>query len=171
MLKAEIWTRLGDEDVRREMNSILADCGEALRGAGFPARAPRFPYSMHHGFFRSRLRTGGRKRTHAEVADLLALWADGRKDPCDYARQAVCGAVKAMLSADAELAGRIPAVVRAAMAAVGDGYDFRRFGASRSTNVDLPEAATSSGEGVLCDERILDKLGARQAGQNPDVQS
>jgi hypothetical protein len=171
VLKAEIWTRLGDEDVRREMNSILADCGEALRGAGFPARAPRFPYSMHHGFYRSRLRTGGRKRTHADVAELLALWADGRKDPCDYARQAVCGAVKAMLSGDAGLAGRIPAVVRAAMAAVGDGYDFRRFGASRSKNADPHEAARSSGERVLDDERILDELGAGQSAQNSEVQA
>lgn len=160
MLKAEIWSRLGDDDVRREMSSILEDCGEALRGSGFPARAPRFPYSMHHGFFRSRLRVGGRKRTHAEVAELLALWADGRKDPCDYARQAVCGAVKAMLSVDAELAGRIPTIVREAMDAVGGGYEFRRFGTSHSAIGTCLSIAPSSNESVLSDERIFDELGA-----------
>jgi hypothetical protein len=171
VLKAEIWIRLGDDDVRRAMNNILADCAEALRGAGFPARAPRFPFSMHHGFFRSRLRTGGRKRTHAEVAELLALWAAGREDPCDYARQAVCGAVKAMLSVDPELAGRIPVVVRAAMTAVGGGYDFRRFGASRPAADGRPEACSPSDEGVLADERVLGELGAGQAGDHPGVQS
>lgn len=130
MLKAEIWSLLGEEETRRAIDGVVDECGRLLRSAGFPARGPRFPFSMHHGFYRSRLRKAGRKRTHAEVAELLACWAAQRPDPVDYARQAVCGAVKAMLSASPELAGSIPPSVRAAMDAVGGGYEFRRFGAS-----------------------------------------
>lgn len=152
------------------MDSVLAEAGEALRDAGFPAWPPRFPFAMHHGFYRSRIRAKGRKTTHAQVSQLLAEWAVGRESPADYARQAVCGAVKAMLSRNPELAGRIPPAVRTAMAAVGGGYDFRQFGAARASAGAAAERVTSD-EGVLSDERVLDELAAGQAGDHPGVQT
>jgi hypothetical protein len=79
---------------------------------------------MHHEFYRVRVRIGGRKMLHAEAASVLNLWMATRADRVDYGRQAICGAVKAMLARKPELAGRIPAQIRAAMSAVADGYDF-----------------------------------------------
>lgn len=152
-----MWDRLGTDEVRREMGGIVQDCAEALRDAGFPARGPRFPYSMHHAFFRSRLRIDGRKRTHAEVSLLLASWAGGRDDPCDYARQAVCGAVRTMVSRKPALAELVPDVVKSVMASVEDGAAFTSFASNRASD---REAAKISHEGVGIVEGVLDELRA-----------
>jgi hypothetical protein len=106
------------------MDDFVLESRTELKTAGFPAFGSRFPFGMHHEFYRVRVRIGGRKMLHAEAASVLNRWMVTRTDHADYARQAVCGAVKAMLAKNPELAGRIPPSVRAAMALVGDGYDF-----------------------------------------------
>lgn len=123
MRRAELWEKI-DADTQRRIDDIVLESRTELKAAGFPAFGSRFPYGMHHEFYRVRVRTGGRKMLHAETASVLNQWMATRGDHADYARQAVCGAVKAMLAKHPELAGRIPAPIRDAMAAVRDGYDF-----------------------------------------------
>lgn len=120
---AKIWEKI-DSDTQRMIDDLVTECRTDLKAAGFPAFGSRFPYGMHHEFYRVRVRLGKRKLHHAEIAAVLNMWMASRSDKVDYARQAVCGAIKAMLVKRPELVGRIPASARHAMLAVGEGYDF-----------------------------------------------
>ena len=128
MGKAEVWARVG-ADAQRVLDDAVIAARSDLLAAGFPAKGHRFPFALHHTFYRSRIRIGGRKTTHSEIAVLLNAWAAVREDRTDYARQAVCGAVKHMLTGSPALVGRIPSSVRESMGSVGDGYEFRKWAA------------------------------------------
>lgn len=155
MRRAELWEKI-DADTQRRIDDIVLESRTELKSAGFPAFGSRFPYGMHHEFYRVRIRIGGRKMLHAEAASVLNQWMATRGDYADYARQAVCGAVKAMLAKNPELAGRIPAPIRDAMASVRDGYDFlawaKSFAADHSEGF-LPEE-TAEGRDEMVDGLI-----------------
>ena len=147
MLRAESWEKI-DAVTQRIIDDMIIACRADLKAAGFPAMGSRFPFGMHHEFYRVRIRVGRRRAQHAEVATVLNLWMATRADRTDYGRQALCGAVKSMLASRPELAGRIPPDVRAAMAAVGDGYDFLAFAKS---------AARASPQGLVAQEPESDR--------------
>lgn len=147
MARAELWEKI-DAETQRRIDDLLIEVRAELKAAGFPATGSRFPYAVHHEFYRVRIRILGRKAQHAEIATMLNRWMATRSDKVDYVRQAVCGSVKSMLAARPELAGRIPSSVRAAMGAVGDGYEFLSW--SKSYVADRPL-------GVLPEEPVVDR--------------
>ncbi|NTF17592.1 hypothetical protein G6L37_04215 [Agrobacterium rubi] len=118
-----MWEKI-DAEAQRAIDDLILESRTELKAAGFPARGSRFPFGMHHEFYRVRIRIGRRKSLQSEIANMLNLWMAGRDNRLDYGRQAVCGAVKSMLATHPELAGRIPGSVRALMSAVGNGYEF-----------------------------------------------
>lgn len=155
MRRAELWEKI-DADTQRRIDDLVLESRTELKAAGFPAFGSRFPFGMHHEFYRVRVRISGRKMLHAETAAVLNRWMGTRSDQVDYARQAVCGAVKAMLAKKPELAGRIPQSVREAMAAVRDGYDFvawaKSFAADHPQGFlpeELPESRDDMVDGLI----------------------
>ncbi len=151
MRRAELWEKI-DADTQRRIDDLVLEFRTELKAAGFPAFGSRFPFGMHHEFYRVRVRIGGRKMLHAETASALNRWMATRSDHADYARQAVCGAVKAMLAKRPELAGRIPPHIRTAMAAVRDGYDFLTW--AKSFAADHPEGFLNEEPQMNRDEMV-----------------
>lgn len=92
--------RKTDDSERETVDRIVKAARDAMQAAGFDARNPRFPFVMHHEFYRSRLRRKDFRPRHADVALLLNLWACRQDSFAEaYAWQAVAGAA-------ASLAGR-----------------------------------------------------------------
>ena len=123
MAAAEVWVKAG-EGLQGLLDTIVEDAEAVLKDSGFPTRSARFPYGMHHDYYRVRLRIGARRLSHAEVAILLNVWSSLRAERTDYARQALCGAVKSMAAADPALLQAVPQSVRKEMSAVEDGAAF-----------------------------------------------
>lgn len=123
MPKAEKWVRF-DGEQQKSVDALIENARHELLAAGFPARGIGFPFAMHHGHYRTRIRIGRTKTTHAQVAYLLNRWTEARGRTDDYARQALCGAVGSMVAKSASLGGRIPASVMGMMEQVGGGMDF-----------------------------------------------
>ena len=170
VLRAELWDKI-DADTQRMIDDLIIETKSDLRSAGFPAKGSRFPFGMHHEFYRIRVRFDGRKALQCEVATMLNAWSATRPDRIDYARQAVCGAVKSMLAARPELAGRIPPSVRSAMTAVGDGYEFLSW---VKTAVATSPDCFAFKEEVIDRDRMIDELieavsGSPGAGQSEEV--
>lgn len=105
----------------------MKDVKYALRLAGFPATGICFPYSLHHNFYRAKIRIDGKKAKHFHIAHLLMLWMRERTAPEDYAWQCVTGAVKEMISRNPSLVAKIPDDIRTGMASVEDGYAFLKW--------------------------------------------
>lgn len=114
---------------------------KALREAGFPMRGDRFPYAMHHNFYRTKIRIAGRKCRHKDLSRLLDDWMETRNDEDDYFWQVVSGAVRDLLSNGPALVGRLPQAVRQGMMTVEDGHLFLRYAKSQNFRI------VSDGEG------------------------
>lgn len=124
-----MWIKM-DPDSQKAVDAIICEARADLLAAGFPARGSRFPYAMHHGHYRAKVRINRAKMTHAQIAYLLNRWTAERGDPSDYARQALCGAVGAMLAKSPAHSSRLPNSVSAAMSKVEQGADFLRWAAA-----------------------------------------
>lgn len=144
---AEMWEKI-DGDTQRIIDDMIVTAKADLRAAGFPAKGSRFPFGLHHEFYRVRIRLAGRRALQGEIAVMLNAWSAARADRIDYARQALCGSVKSMLASRPELAGRIPSSIRSAMASVGDGYEFLSWAKA---------AAITSPDDFVHKEEIIDR--------------
>ena len=170
VLRAELWDKI-DADTQRVIDDLIIETKSDLRSVGFPAKGSRFPFGMHHEFYRIRVRFDGRKALQSEVANMLNAWSATRSDRIDYARQAVCGAVKSMLAVQPELAGRIPPSVRSVMTTVGDGYEFLSWAKAA---VSASPDTFAFKEEVINRDKMIDELieavsGFQGAGQSADA--
>ena len=119
------WLMMGPED-RDVIDGIIASSRASLAAAGFPVRSRRFPFAMHHEVYKRRIprRADRSKARHADVARLLNAWAVTRKNPADYAWQAIEGAVRCMIANDPSLAFKVPGDIKAGLLSVREGADF-----------------------------------------------
>jgi hypothetical protein len=112
---------------------------KTLREAGFPVLGDRFPYAMHHNFYRTKIRIAGRKCRHKDLSRLLDDWMQTRDDEDDYFWQVVSGAVRDLLSNEPALVGRLPQTVRQGMMTVEDGHLFLRYAKSQEFRLILKD--------------------------------
>lgn len=88
-----IWLNISSDDldfIEDTIHSVMASLPEL----GFQVKHSRFPFSLHHEYYRNRFRASGRKLRHDEVAKLLNMWAQTRDNPIEYyVWQAIAGAV------------------------------------------------------------------------------
>ena len=119
---------------------------KVLREAGFPVVGDRFPFAMHHNFYRTRIRIAGRKCRHKDVARLLGDWMQTRSNQDDYFWQLVSGAVRDLLSKEPALVGRLPQSVRQGMMTVEDGHLFLRYAKSLDFRIILAADGELSGQ-------------------------
>lgn len=127
----------------RERYERLRVIKRALRDAGFPVNGDRFPYAMHHNFYRIKIRIVGRKCRHKDLGRLLDMWMSTRDNEDDLLWQVVSGAVRDMISREAGLVGRLPQEIRKGMASVDDGYQFLKFAKSLDFSI-LPCTETQA---------------------------
>lgn len=117
---------------------------KTLREAGFPVLGDRFPYAMHHNFYRTKIRIAGRKCRHKDLSRLLDDWMETRSDEEDYFWQVVSGAVRDLLSNEPALVGRLPQSVRQGMTTVEDGHLFLRYAKSQDFRLILDDDASTA---------------------------
>lgn len=117
------------------VEGIIHQVMASLPDLGFRASHARFPYSLHHDYYRTRLRIHGRRLRHEEVAIILNQWASKQEKPADtYVWQAISGAIR-------NLQGRekinLPDYIRQGMESVAHGETFEAW-----AKAFLKEAAT-----------------------------
>lgn len=122
-----MWVKI-DLDAQKSIDALIENARTELLAAGFPARGSRFPFAMHHGFYRSRIRLGRIKTTHAQVAYLLNRWTAERGNADDYARQAICGSARSMMAKSKALEARLPLAIKVMMASMEEGMTFQNWG-------------------------------------------
>lgn len=118
------------EDSFELQREKLKHIKQILREAGFPRLNSRFPFAMHHNFYRVKIRICGKKARHKDIRRLLDLWMLNRNCEDDLFWQIICGAVKDLIKTDPGLVVRLPLEVRKGMTSVEDGYAFMRFAKS-----------------------------------------
>ena len=85
-----------DED-RQTIETIIKYARDALHAAGYEVRVPRFPFVMHHEFYRIKLRKNNYRPKHADISRLLDEWARSQPDYAEaYAWQAIEGAMASL---------------------------------------------------------------------------
>ena len=89
----EIRLRISAEELDR-MDDIIHQVMASLPDLGFRTSHSRFPYSLHHQHYRTRLRLHGKRLRHEEVSVLLNRWASKQERPTEaYIWQAIAGAI------------------------------------------------------------------------------
>lgn len=126
-MDAQAWRIVSPEEQER-IDAIVRKAAVVLRGAGFDAYPPRFPFAMHHERMGARLREGGFKPKHSDIAFLLNAWASEREFAEAYAWQAVSVAVDAM---EAKTGLPAPASLRQEAAAACGGEPFEPWARAR----------------------------------------
>ncbi len=141
---SEIAAREEDVDFHHDRLLRFKQIKRSLREAGFPVLGDRFPFAMHHNFYRTRIRIAGRKCRHKDVARLLGDWMKTRSKADDYFWQLVSGAVRDLLAKEPALVGRLPQSVRQGMMSVEDGHLFLRYAKSLDFRLILAEGDASA---------------------------
>ncbi len=118
---------IDEDDIFEKHRAKLKEIKTALREAGFSRVGGRFPFSMHHNFYRTKIRICGKKSRHKDIRRLLAMWMETRRNPDDLLWQMVSGAIKDLIKKDPGLVVKLPIEIRRGMATVEDGYSFLRF--------------------------------------------
>lgn len=93
-----IWTPIttADQDM---IDQIIAAARKELRLSGFDLPYIRFPFALHHEFYKTKISIDGKRAKHADIAFLLSTWLqkfDEDKRARLYAWQAVAGAIRQM---------------------------------------------------------------------------
>jgi hypothetical protein len=107
----------------REISSQLLD-------AGIRAYPPEFPYGVHHEYYRTRLRHGGRHSKLSDIARALESWAATRENDDDYVWQAVCGFLLSYFSERPEHRERLPSEIGGRIGILRWGEDFLEYSRS-----------------------------------------
>lgn len=141
---SETMTEEEEVDFHRARFLRFKQIKKTLREAGFPVLGDRFPYAMHHNFYRTKIRIAGRKCRHKDLSRLLDDWMETRSDEEDYFWQVVSGAVRDLLSNEPALVGRLPQVVRQGMVTVEDGHLFLRYAKSQDFRLILDDDASKA---------------------------
>ncbi|TLX16858.1 hypothetical protein [Rhizobium sp. MHM7A] len=136
---SETMTEEEEVDFHRARFLKFKQIKKTLREAGFPVLGDRFPYAMHHNFYRTKIRIAGRKCRHKDLSRLLDDWMETRSDEEDYFWQVVSGAVRDLLSNEPALVGRLPQAVRHGMMTVEDGHLFLRYAKSQDFRLILDD--------------------------------
>lgn len=90
------WTPINKAD-QEMIDQIISLARNELRGSGFDLPYSRFPFALHHEFFKTKLKLNGKRLKHKDVAILLSAWLqkfDDDKRARLYAWQSVAGAIR-----------------------------------------------------------------------------
>lgn len=108
------------ERLAREISARLLEDGVRV----FP---PSFPFGMHHEYYRTRIRPGGRHARRSDIADALTQWSETRESPDDYVWQAACGGLLDYFQRSPLHKEKLPPDIAGRMEVLGWGEDFRLF--------------------------------------------
>jgi len=121
------WIRMSPKEVGFIEDTIHA-ASASLPDLGLHANLNRFPFAMHHGYYRTRLRLHGRRLRHEEVAILLNRWAQTKENPIEvYVWQAIAGAV---LKLKTKKEFTLPSFIREGVERVSQGDEFEAWAKS-----------------------------------------
>lgn len=111
-----------------QMEDIIHQVMMLLPDLGFRTSHARFPYSLHHEFYRSRLRLHGKRLRHEEIAILLNRWAVEQEKPADaYVWQAITGAIRNL---QAKNSISMPDLIQSGIENVAQGQQFETWARS-----------------------------------------
>lgn len=115
-----------DTPSKAAIDEIVYKARHALRDYGFETRTPRFPFAMHHDFYRTKIRVAGRKPRHNEIAMFLSTWSlnSGLVPTHAYIWQAIAGAINSM---DPRATKEVPAWIEENIQEVGRGEQFLQW--------------------------------------------
>jgi len=87
-----VWRYISDDE-QQEVQRLVAFARRQLVSAGYRFEGYRFPFAMHHAYYREKVRIAGRKAKHSDISSLLMAWAGEGDFPSRYAWQAICGSL------------------------------------------------------------------------------
>lgn len=83
-----------DKEQMEYLEDVILRTMASLPDLGIKTRHARFPFSLHHEYYKTRLRIHGRRLRHEEVAIMLNKWASEQEFPVKaYIWQAITGAI------------------------------------------------------------------------------
>ncbi|MCS4089889.1 hypothetical protein [Rhizobium sp. BK176] len=109
---------------------LVREISSRLLEAGIRAYPPEFPYGVHHEYYRTRLRHGGRHSKLSDIAKALENWAATRENDDDYVWQAVCGFLLSYFAEKPDHRRWLPADIEGRMDILRWGDDFLEFSRS-----------------------------------------
>lgn len=112
---------------------LVRDICKALQEAGLKVYQPKFPFGMHHEYYRTKLRPRGRHARRSEIAALMEGWASTRENPDDYIWQGICGGLLQYLQTAPDHASRIPQDIAGRLEVLRWGDEFHEWAAAEIT--------------------------------------
>lgn len=124
--------KISTEELGR-MDDIIHQVMASLPDLGFRTSHSRFPYSLHHQHYRTRLRLHGKRLRHEEVSIVLNRWAAEQERPAEaYVWQAIAGAI---LNLQGSSPIDLPEHIRLGLETVAHGKLFETWAKSFLTRV------------------------------------
>lgn len=83
-----------DKEQMEYLEDTILRTMASLPDIGLRTSHGRFPFSLHHDYYRSRLRIHNRRLRHDEVAIMINKWASEQVSPVEaYVWQAITGSI------------------------------------------------------------------------------